>query len=317
MLADTPFPAVFYDVVGIPATTHAPQSRLRPEDVEGTARSDPGVSTRSSEGRGERRRVCLDAVGLRRAPPSDSDRRRELRPAPRSGQHDVGPPRGRVRCRLPRFAAATRNPDRRAAAAIDPRHRPNTRPHDRESRARGPAGSFPGRRHRWIVGLGHPQRRRRRGDRRSAPRPSARDPSCAREPLHRERHRGARRIGRIVVPTGRFRTTDATVVGGRRPAGRPRGASTVHEVAATGVPAILVPWAGAAEDHQTENVAWLSEHGAAVLLPETRAGELPATIQRLRIDQVTRRALGERAFELGEVHRSGALAQLVESVALA
>ena len=52
------------------------------------------------------------------------------------------------------------------------------------------------------------------------------------------------------------------------------GASTVHEVAATGVPAILVPWAGAAEDHQTANVAWLADGGGAVLLPERRIDEL-------------------------------------------
>ena len=39
------------------------------------------------------------------------------------------------------------------------------------------------------------------------------------------------------------------------------GASTVHEVAVTGTPAILVPWSGAAEDHQTANVRWLATHG--------------------------------------------------------
>ena len=46
------------------------------------------------------------------------------------------------------------------------------------------------------------------------------------------------------------------------------GASTVHEVAATGIPAVLVPWAASAEDHQTANVAWLADAGAAVLLTE-------------------------------------------------
>ena len=46
------------------------------------------------------------------------------------------------------------------------------------------------------------------------------------------------------------------------------GASTVHEVAVTGIPAVLVPWAGSAEDHQTLNVRWLSDAGAAVHLPE-------------------------------------------------
>ncbi len=95
------------------------------------------------------------------------------------------------------------------------------------------------------------------------------------------------------------------------------GASTVHEVAATGVPAILVPWTGAAEDHQTANVAWLADGGGAVLLPERRIDELAAIVERLRSDAAAREALGDQARAMGEVHRSGALAALVEAVALA
>ena len=95
------------------------------------------------------------------------------------------------------------------------------------------------------------------------------------------------------------------------------GASTVHEVAATGVPAILVPWTGATEDHQTANVAWLADAGGAVLLPERRIDELVTIIERLRSDGAAREALGDQARAMGEVHRSGALAVLVEAVALA
>jgi UDP-N-acetylglucosamine--N-acetylmuramyl-(pentapeptide) pyrophosphoryl-undecaprenol N-acetylglucosamine transferase len=95
------------------------------------------------------------------------------------------------------------------------------------------------------------------------------------------------------------------------------GASTVHEVAVTGVPAILVPWSGAAEDHQTANASWLADEGAAVLLPEGRIGELAQVIERLRTDARARDDLGDRARAMGEIHRSGALAELVEAVALA
>jgi UDP-N-acetylglucosamine:LPS N-acetylglucosamine transferase len=95
------------------------------------------------------------------------------------------------------------------------------------------------------------------------------------------------------------------------------GASTVHEVAATGVPAVLVPWAGAAEDHQTGNVEWLSSVGGARLLPESEVGRLGAVLDELRADPAARDALGAAAAELGRVHRSGGLAALVESVALA
>ena len=95
------------------------------------------------------------------------------------------------------------------------------------------------------------------------------------------------------------------------------GASTVHEVAVTGVPAVLVPWAASAEDHQTANVRWLADAGAAVLLAEVDTSRLGDEIERLRGDPAARRELGTRARELGQVHRSGALARLVEDVALA
>lgn len=95
------------------------------------------------------------------------------------------------------------------------------------------------------------------------------------------------------------------------------GASTVHEVAVTGIPAILVPWAGSAEDHQTLNVGWLADVGAAVALRESEADRLGAVIDELRADPRRCAELAAAASARGEVHRSGALAQLVESVAIA
>lgn len=94
------------------------------------------------------------------------------------------------------------------------------------------------------------------------------------------------------------------------------GASTVHEVAVTGIPAILVPWSGAADDHQTDNVRWLSEVGGALLLAEPDLGHLVEEIERLRADEPARAALGAAAHRRGDVHRSGALAELIERVAL-
>lgn len=94
------------------------------------------------------------------------------------------------------------------------------------------------------------------------------------------------------------------------------GASTVHEVAVTGTPAILVPWSGAAEDHQTANVRWLSDQGAGVLIREPDIGELPDVVSMLRARPGDLAALAAKASELGQVHRRGALAELIESVAL-
>jgi UDP-N-acetylglucosamine--N-acetylmuramyl-(pentapeptide) pyrophosphoryl-undecaprenol N-acetylglucosamine transferase len=47
------------------------------------------------------------------------------------------------------------------------------------------------------------------------------------------------------------------------------GALTVAELAAAGVPAILVPFPAAVDDHQTRNARFVVDAGAAVLMPET------------------------------------------------
>lgn len=98
------------------------------------------------------------------------------------------------------------------------------------------------------------------------------------------------------------------------------GASTVHEVAVTGTPAILVPWPNAADDHQTDNVGWLSEQGGAMLLSEanleTPGIGLADTIERLRVNPDELAALSAAASRRGDVHRSGALPALIERVAL-
>ena len=94
------------------------------------------------------------------------------------------------------------------------------------------------------------------------------------------------------------------------------GASTVHEVAATGIPAILVPWPGAADDHQRDNIEWLTEVGGAVMLRDDQLGGLGDEIERLRADRGARDELSASAARRGAVHRQRALASLIERVAV-
>jgi len=95
------------------------------------------------------------------------------------------------------------------------------------------------------------------------------------------------------------------------------GASTVCEVAAVGIPSVLVPWAQAAEDHQTQNVRWLADQGGAALLPESALTpqRFAAEIDRLRTDDTARDAMAAAAREAGTKHRSRSLARLIEAVA--
>jgi UDP-N-acetylglucosamine--N-acetylmuramyl-(pentapeptide) pyrophosphoryl-undecaprenol N-acetylglucosamine transferase len=95
------------------------------------------------------------------------------------------------------------------------------------------------------------------------------------------------------------------------------GAGTVAELAAIGVPSILVPWPGAAEDHQTENARTLAAVGAAVLLPEPElaGGGLDREIDRLVADRSALAAMAHAARGAGERHRSPALMDLIEGVA--
>jgi UDP-N-acetylglucosamine--N-acetylmuramyl-(pentapeptide) pyrophosphoryl-undecaprenol N-acetylglucosamine transferase len=77
------------------------------------------------------------------------------------------------------------------------------------------------------------------------------------------------------------------------------GAATVAELAAAGVPSILVPLPHAVDDHQTTNARFLSDAGAAVLLPQSeltaeRLADLIAGFDRKRLSQMaaSARALG-------------------------
>jgi len=94
------------------------------------------------------------------------------------------------------------------------------------------------------------------------------------------------------------------------------GASTVAEVAVTGTPAILVPWPGAAEDHQTGNVRWLADEGAAEHLPESQLGGLGPLLEQLRADPQRLARLASRAFAAGAANRRGALGALIDGIAL-
>ena len=91
------------------------------------------------------------------------------------------------------------------------------------------------------------------------------------------------------------------------------GASTVAEISTVGIPSILVPWAGAAENHQEHNARLLSDAGGAVMIGEAvfNIDRLVSEVARLRDDEDLRRRIASIASALGEPNRRAALADLI------
>ena len=87
------------------------------------------------------------------------------------------------------------------------------------------------------------------------------------------------------------------------------GASTIAELAAAGVASILVPYPHAVDDHQTRNARFLTERGAALLLPQH---ELTAERLAQLLRGYTREALcamAQRAREIGKPEATRSVAQ--------
>ena len=86
------------------------------------------------------------------------------------------------------------------------------------------------------------------------------------------------------------------------------GALTIAELAAAGVASVLIPLPIAVDDHQTHNARFLSEHGAAVLLPQK---ELSAE----KLAQLLREFSREKLLAMAQAARSLAKPDATQAVA--
>jgi UDP-N-acetylglucosamine--N-acetylmuramyl-(pentapeptide) pyrophosphoryl-undecaprenol N-acetylglucosamine transferase len=95
------------------------------------------------------------------------------------------------------------------------------------------------------------------------------------------------------------------------------GAGTVTELAALGLPAILVPLPGARGDEQTANARVLADAGAAVLLPERELTpeRLVGELEALLGEPARLRAMGERARALATPDAAAHLVDLIVALA--
>lgn len=92
------------------------------------------------------------------------------------------------------------------------------------------------------------------------------------------------------------------------------GALTVAELAAAGVASLLVPFPHAVDDHQTSNARFLSNAGAAILLPQDQlTPEYLAELRNLSRQQLAQMA--EKARELARPEATAAVAQACAELA--
>ncbi len=95
------------------------------------------------------------------------------------------------------------------------------------------------------------------------------------------------------------------------------GASSVAEITAIGRPAILVPFAAAAGDHQTANARPLHDAGAAIALAEAdfSAARLTEAITSILTDPARAGAMAEAARALGRPDAAARLHAIVKDLA--
>jgi len=89
------------------------------------------------------------------------------------------------------------------------------------------------------------------------------------------------------------------------------GALTVAELAAAGVPAVLVPFPSAVDDHQTRNAEYAAGAGAAILLPESRL--TPVSLAAVLRELLT--AGRPRLLAMAEAARGSAITDADERLA--
>ena len=94
------------------------------------------------------------------------------------------------------------------------------------------------------------------------------------------------------------------------------GASTVAELAAAGKPAILVPFSGAADDHQKRNAEALRSAGAALMLeePDLREETLVPMVSGVLRDHFRLRSMAEAAKKLSRPNAAKDIGEMAASL---
>ncbi|MGI3170773.1 UDP-N-acetylglucosamine--N-acetylmuramyl-(pentapeptide) pyrophosphoryl-undecaprenol N-acetylglucosamine transferase [Pseudooceanicola sp. C21-150M6] len=95
------------------------------------------------------------------------------------------------------------------------------------------------------------------------------------------------------------------------------GASTIADLTVIGRPSILIPFAAAAQDHQTANARGMVEAGAAILIPESKvsAESLADQIALILTNPEGAEMMARAAVSIGRPDAASALADMVAGLA--
>ena len=95
------------------------------------------------------------------------------------------------------------------------------------------------------------------------------------------------------------------------------GASTVSEIAAAGRPAILIPFARAADNHQLRNAESFARAGGGIVIEETEltGARLAAEVSALASEPDRLRRMGECARTLAKPGAANRAVEILEEVA--
>lgn len=95
------------------------------------------------------------------------------------------------------------------------------------------------------------------------------------------------------------------------------GGMALAEIAARGIPAIVIPWSGAAGNEQEQNARPLAEAGAAIMIHDAdlTSGILAKMLREVIEDDERREAMARRSKALGRPDAADRVAAIVEELA--
>jgi UDP-N-acetylglucosamine--N-acetylmuramyl-(pentapeptide) pyrophosphoryl-undecaprenol N-acetylglucosamine transferase len=88
-----------------------------------------------------------------------------------------------------------------------------------------------------------------------------------------------------------------------------RSGSTVWELAAAGLPAVLVPYPFATADHQTKNARYFEAAGGAVVVPEPELGRAPELVRSLLEDPARLAEMGAAMLRVAKPDAAETIAE--------